>query len=137
MKRNGVFGWAATVALAGVVLVSGCTAIRRDDTLQTERTLAAAGFQMKFAHEPEKLANTEAIVPQRSLVPQEMDGETRFVYADAEFCKCIWVGTEAAMQRYQKLSIAQQITQARLQTAEANEAATMNWGAWGGWGPWY
>jgi hypothetical protein len=76
-------------------------------------------------------------MPQRKLVPQQMDGETRFVYADAEFCKCIWVGTESAYQRFQRLSIRQEISQAQLQTAEANESASMNWGMWGGWGPWY
>lgn len=136
MSRWNILGW-ALVFVVGGTLVSGCTAIRRDDALDTERTLAAAGFQMKFADDSERLDSASAILPQRQLVPRTMDGQTRFVYADAEFCKCIYVGTEKAYQRYQRLAIRQQISQARLAAAEAQESAAMNWGMWGGWGPWY
>jgi hypothetical protein len=52
------------------------------------------------------------------------------VYADATNCKCVYVGTDAAYDRYQNLQVKQRI-------AENEEAASMNWGAWGGWGPWY
>ena len=52
------------------------------------------------------------------------------VYADADYCKCVYIGTEAAYDRYQKLEVKQRI-------AENEEAASMNWGVWGGWGPWY
>ena len=136
MKSNNS---AVTMAVVGIcaLAVAGCTAIRRDNTLQTERTLAAAGFQMKFADDATKLQDVQGVDPQRTLLPRSQDGETRFVYADAEFCKCMYVGTEDAYQRYQKLAITQQISNAQLATAQANEAASMNWGAWGGWGPWW
>jgi len=129
-------GWAAVVLLGGT-LAAGCTAMRRDSAFQTERTLAAAGFQMKFADDPAKLASIAKIQPQRGLVPQQMDGEPRFVNADANFCKCIYVGTEKAYQRYQGLAIRQEISDSRLAAAQAQESAAMNWGMWGGWGPWY
>lgn len=136
MRRwNG--GLAVAVLIAGGVLAGGCTAIRRDDAFKTERTLAAAGFQMKFADTPEKIQSLEAVQPQRTLVPRQQDGQTRFVYADAEFCKCMYVGTDKAYQRFSRLALVQKIQQAQLQTAEANEAASMNWGMWGGWGPWW
>ena len=136
MNRWKVSGWMAAI-LVGGTMMTGCTAIKRDNALQTERTLAAAGFQMKFADDTGRLANAEQIQPQRTLVPQSLDGEPRFVYADAEFCKCVHVGTERAYQQYQKLSIQQQISNAQLSAAEAQESAAMNWGMWGGWGPWY
>lgn len=135
MIRWNALRWGAAVLVAGTMTM-GCTAIERDDALQTERTLAAAGFQMKFADDAAKLQSAEAL-PQREITPRNMDGETRFVYADAEFCKCVYVGTERAYQRYQRLAIRQQISQARLSAAEAQESAAMNWGMWGGWGPWY
>lgn len=50
------------------------------------------------------------------------------MWADATDCKGIYVGSEAAYDRYQRLSVSQQI-------AEENEMAAMNWGAWGAWGP--
>ena len=57
-------------------------------------------------------------------------GEIRWVYADPQFCKCAYVGTEAAYDRYQRLVVGQRI-------AEEEQDAAMNWDAWGAWGPWY
>lgn len=136
MNRWNVLGWMAAVLVGGTML-AGCTAIERSNARQAERTLAAAGFQMKFADDTGKLSNAGQIQPQRTLVPQKLDGEMRFVYADAEFCKCVYVGTERAYQHYQKMAIQQQISQAQLGAAQAQESAAMNWGMWGGWGPWY
>jgi hypothetical protein len=114
------------LAAAALLASAGCASTIEDN----ERTLAAAGFQMKFAKTPEQIAKVEAL-PQRTLTPTPgPDGENRFVYADAKYCKCVYVGTEKAYDRYQKLSARQQI-------AENEEMASMNWGAWDGWGPWY
>ena len=91
----------ALALLVVAALIASCAMIRREDTLQTERTLAAAGFQMKFTDTPAQKAALDRISPERSLVPQQYEGETRFVYADPEYCKCMYVGTQAAYQRYQ------------------------------------
>ncbi len=118
-------------------LFSACAAIEKSDATDTERTLAAAGFKMRFADTPEKLENAQRMT-QRKLVPHMKDGQTYYAYADATFCKCVYVGDEAVYQRYQKLAIQQQIANERVQAAEMNEDAAMNWGVWGGgWGPWY
>jgi len=114
------------LAAAALLASAGCASTIEDN----ERTLAAAGFQMKFAKTPAQIAKVEAL-PQRTLTPTPgPDGANRFVYADAKYCKCVYVGTEKAYDRYQKLSVKKQI-------AENEEMASMNWGAWGGWGPWY
>ena len=95
-----------------------------------ERNFAAAGFQMKIASTPEQLAHIKSL-PQRQLTPAPgPDGNNRFIYADAKYCKCLYAGTERAYDRYQKLKVRETI-------AENAEAASMNWGIWGGWGPWY
>jgi hypothetical protein len=122
--RIGIVGAAVALALVG------CASIQRSDTLSDERTLAAAGFQMKFAKTPDQVTQANAL-PQLKLtrVPGP-DGGNRFVYADAKYCQCVYVGTEAAYDRYQKLAITQQI-------AQSEEMASMNWGMWGAWGPWY
>ena len=118
------------LAMFALLVSSGCAAIQKSDTMDPERTLAAAGFQMKFAKTPEQIAKANEL-PQMKLTPTPgPDGKNRFVYADAKYCKCIYVGTEAAYDRYQKLEVRQQI-------AQNMEMASMNWGAWGVWGPWY
>jgi hypothetical protein len=120
----------ALLATFALLISAGCAAIQKSDTMSTERTLAAAGFQMKFARTPEQIEKANALA-QRKLTPTPgPDGQNLFVYADAQYCKCVYVGTEKAYDRYRKLEIKQQI-------ALNEETASMNWGAWGAWGPWY
>ena len=98
--------------------------------------LAAAGFQVKLADTPEKLAKVTAMT-QRKIVPHDKDGETYFVYADALECVCVYAGNAKAHQRYQRLALQQRIANQAQQTAEMNQDAAMEWNQWGAWGPWY
>ncbi len=127
--------WLAVIAVVAALL-SGCAAARKDEAMSVERTLAAAGFQMKFADTPEKIDEL-ATLPQRTLAPQERDGELFYVYADPKYCNCLYVGTDKAYERYQKLALQQKLAREKVEAAEMNEDASMNWGMWGGWGPWY
>jgi hypothetical protein len=115
------------LAAVALLVSAGCASVAAD----SERSLAAAGFQMKFAKTPAQIAKAEAF-PQRRLTPTPgPDGSNFFVYADAQYCKCVYVGTEAAYDRYQKIAVKQRI-------ARNEEAASMdNWDVWGAWGPWY
>ena len=125
----------AVIAVSGALL-SGCATMQKDEAMSVERTLAAAGFQMKFADTPERIDEL-ANLPQRTLAPQERDGELFYVYADPKYCKCLYVGTGKAYERYQKLALQQKLVQEKVEAAEMNDDASMNWGMWGGWGPWY
>lgn len=116
-------------------LLYGCAAIERSETLDTERVLSAAGFHMKFADSADQQTNVGAMT-QRTLVPHERDGEVYYVYADSKFCQCVYVGDESAYERYQRLALRKRLAEDRLQAAQMNEDAAMNWGAWGAWGPW-
>ena len=123
-------GWKAVIALTFTTLltVMGCAS-----TIDTERTLAAAGFQMKLADTPEKLAHLQTLQPQHRLVPHSQGGETRYVWADAQYCKCLYAGSQQAYQRYQKLSIEKRHAHQELAAAEGDP---MDWGLYGGWGAW-
>jgi hypothetical protein len=119
---------AAVVAIT----VSGCASIANQSAMDTERRLSAAGFQMKLANTPEKMARLKTMT-ERKLVPTTMDGQTVFAYADATSCKCVYVGSEKNYQAYQRLSIQQNIVNEQRATAEASQANEMNWNAWGAW----
>ena len=110
-------------------LVGGCAWISTQGAISSERALAAAGFQMKMATTPAQMTALQALV-QRKLFAKERNGKVFWVYADAGYCKCIYVGSQEAYGRYQATK-----TQERI--AEAQENAAMNWGMWGPWGPWY
>lgn len=120
------------LALVVVVLslLPACTYFKRQDADQVEATLAAAGFKMKPADTPEKLAKLQAL-PVRTIVPRDKDGETVFVYADPDFCKCLYAGKQENYDLYQRLALQRQIAQERVSAAEMNEDAAMDWGLWG------
>ena len=140
MMRTDIFNRQAPIKARGIVilialgLVSmvGCAST----TIENERLLAAAGFQMKLAQTEEQKARLKTMT-QHELVPFEHDGQLRYVYADAKYCNCIYAGTEAAYQRYERLALKQRLANDQIQAAEMNQAAAMNWGMWGAWGPWY
>ncbi len=119
-------------AAAVAVALTGCASIANQSAMDTERRLSAAGFQMKLADTPEKMARLKTIT-ERKIIPKSMDGRTVFVYADATSCKCIYVGSEANYQAYQRLSIQQNIVNEQRATAEAAQASEMNWNTWGAW----
>jgi hypothetical protein len=113
--------FAAAFALALV----GCQAIENEEAQSTEQLLSAAGFHMRQATTSEQVANLEAMT-QRKIVMHQQNGETRYVYADAEDCRCVYVGDERNYDEFQRLSVRQEI-------AEDNADAAMDWGMWGPW----
>ncbi len=100
--------------------------MQKSDATQTEQEFAAAGFKMKLANTPDKLAHLKTLT-QFKVVPYEQDGKVRYVYADAKYCECVYAGDEEAFEKYQKIAINQRI-------AMENQNARMNWGVWGGYG---
>lgn len=99
-----------------------------------ERTLSASGFQMRLADTPAKLAKLEKL-PQRRILSQTKDGQPIFLYADATDCKCLYMGSERAHQRYKEL-----VAKERLQTQDeaqsiASEDDYLNVDDFGEWGP--
>ncbi|NJO55278.1 MAG: hypothetical protein HC834_01795 [Rhodospirillales bacterium] len=115
--------------------LAACASIERQEAEQTEQLLSAAGFSLKLADSPEKLAQLRAM-KQRVLLPRTKDGQTYFLYADADGCNCLYAGNEADHQAYERLAVQQEIAIANREAAlDADEAAEMDWGAWGypGW----
>jgi hypothetical protein len=119
-----------------VIIVGGCASTADQDSMEIERRLSAAGFQMKLANTPEKMAHLNRL-GQRRLVPMDRDGATVFVYADGESCKCVYVGSQKNYQEYERLSIQKNVVNEQRETArDMNMAVTnesMNWDLWGAW----
>ena len=123
-----------TLVVLLVLMLAGCATVRQDETLDTEAVLAAAGFYMKLADTPERMARLQTLTP-RKLVPHQRDGKLYFVYADADVCKCLYAGTEQNYQEYRRLGLQKQLADEQLMAAQDNLYAPMNWEAWGYW-PW-
>jgi hypothetical protein len=132
--RTAKFARTASVlaVLAAALTVSACqsTSTRKEDML------AAAGFKIRLADTPAKLANLQKLPP-NTFVPRTVDGgQTVFVYADPVVCKCLYVGSQQAYQTFQGLAFEQRVSSQDLLAAQMNADATWDYGVWGpGW--WY
>jgi hypothetical protein len=136
MRSRAMRGWALAAVLASLTGIGACAAIRKQEGLQMDRLLAAAGFQVRPANTPEKLAQLKTLKPLK-VMPKQQGGKPFFVVADPYQCVCLYVGNEKAYDAYQKLSLQKQFADDRLEAAEINEDTAMDWGMWGPWGGWY
>ena len=120
-----------SVATAGgvmAILLAGCAAIDKQDTEDTEQLLSAAGFNIKPANTPDKLASLQ-VMKQHKVVRRELNnGQLRFLYADATVCRCLYVGDEQAYQQYQKLAVQQE--NALMDQQAALDSSLDNWWAY-------
>ena len=117
------------VVAAALLTLSGCAAIRRQEAASTEQLLAAAGFQMQAADNPERVHDLTAMPPLK-IVARSRDNDVRYTFADPYKCRCLYVGGSKEYSAYQHLVTEQQIAQERIWAEED----AMNWALWG---PWY
>ncbi len=124
-------------ATLAVLALSACSSSPDKAVTTIESRLSAAGFELKLADTPEKLAHLKTM-GQRRLFPISRDGDMVFIYADAQGCKCIYVGSQQNYQEYQRLAIQQKVVDEQHMTAEENRMAAetnaqMTWDVWGLW----
>lgn len=84
------------IIIAVSILTTGC------NVQITQGFLEEAGFLKKNADSPAKLDYLKSLT-QHTLVLHERNGKSYYVYADANNCKCLYVGDEQAFQRYRKI----------------------------------
>ncbi len=83
------------------VLAFALVAIPALAQLATDMKLEDAGFQMREANTPAKMAKLTSI-PARKFVPHRKAGQLYYVFADPQ-CRCAFVGSPAAMQNYRDM----------------------------------
>ena len=134
MKKRNVFSRAIVIAAALGIVSVGCAAKNAQTSMNTERMLRTAGFELKIADTPEKLERLKGLA-QRKIVPYPHEGKMLYLYADAASCKCVYVGTPEAYQRYVEYQVAQGIAQNNVKAQQANANATTPYspGVWHIW----
>lgn len=117
-------------------ILAGCATVQSQNAVEQEKLLSAAGFHLQPADWPDTIAAVN-LMPQRELVPRKGKDGLYWAYADATFCKCLYVGNEQAYQRYKYLSTVKQISKTNPSTDLSNFGPWGQWGPWGGsWDPW-
>ena len=64
--------------------------------------LEDVGFVMRPANTPAQIARLRAL-PARTFVARTKNGKRYYLYADPDYCKCVFLGNELAMTNYRAL----------------------------------
>lgn len=95
-----------------------------------EDMLAAAGFTLVPANTPQRQASLSQLPPHK-FAHQVRNNRVVFVYADPTICDCLYVGDQAAYDRYRANVFQKNIANEQEMTAQMYQ---MDWGPWGpGW----
>jgi hypothetical protein len=124
---------AVVALLVALQVIGGC----QSTIIQNkEDALAAAGFILRPANTPERVAMLKRL-PANRFVRREHGDAVHYVYADPIVCSCLYVGTQQAYSQYLRDRQQQQIADQQQLAAQEYSDAAWNWGAWGPWGPGY
>jgi hypothetical protein len=120
---------AVICAVAGLTLgVVGC-ASPQQQVSQKEDMLAAAGFQVRVADTPQRIAAMRSLPPHK-FVTRVVNGTPIYQYADPLVCRCVYFGTQQNWDAYRQEMFAQRIADENQMTAIMNQEA-WDWGPWG------
>jgi len=114
-------------ALSGLLAVTGC-ASQQQLVGQKEDLLAAAGFQIRIADSPHRLAAMRSLPPNK-FVTKVVNGQPLYLYADPLVCRCVYFGNQQNWAAYRQEVLAKQLAD------EAQMTALMYQSEWD-WGPW-
>jgi len=114
---------AALVPAIFLLVATGCATTAQKE-FTTEKLLVAAGFTYKTAQTSEDIEKLRKL-PQNQLIRHEAHGKPVYVYASAEGCNCVYVGEEAAYERYLKLK-REAVLDKRMQKGAASEASVFS-----------
>lgn len=117
-------------SIAALAVVSIAAAGCVTATQQKENMLSAAGFQVKLADTPEKVASLQKLPPNKFTV-QNQNGQPVYIYADPTVCGCLYVGTQDNFAAYQQMAFQQRMVNEQQMTAMMNEQAAFDFGPWG------
>jgi hypothetical protein len=68
----------------------------------TDMRLEDMGFVMRTANTPEQL-NRLRLLPARKFVSRTKGARRYYLYADPDYCECVFLGDALAMKNYQNL----------------------------------
>ncbi len=113
------------LAVCGMcIAMSACAAAVQNK----ENMLAAAGFTAEPANTAQRHASLASLPPHK-FVHQVHAGQLLYTYADPTICDCLYVGDQAAYDRYRKNVFEQNLANEEEMTAEMNQS--VDWGPWG------
>ena len=90
---------ALSLALVGLAFGLSACGIAASNT---EYLLSQAGFRKVPADTPQRAEHLQTVAA-RKLIRRQGDGKTYYVYADPDYCRCMYLGSESAYATYKTL----------------------------------
>ncbi|MFT0858986.1 hypothetical protein [Ancylobacter sp. G4_0304] len=119
----------AVVAVLGLA-AAGCVTDAQQPQQTKENLLSAAGFRMRLADTPARVASLKAM-PANQFVVKNQNGQPLYLYADPVACGCVFYGNQNAFTAYQQMVFEQRIMNEQEMTAMMNQQAAFDFGVWG------
>jgi len=114
--RRSVPGRTALAAALCAALLAACSTMtdvrERGHAERIGQRLEAAGFRAVPADTPEKKAHLEQM-PKLLFASVVRNGKRRWVLADPYHCDCLYVGDQAAYNRYTQMEIGQEVAESQ------------------------
>lgn len=102
---NGAILMTRWIAALAAMLLAAFTLLPAIAQRATDMRLEDAGFTMRAADTPQKMARLRQLPPHK-FVTRSKSGGQYYVYADPELCGCAFVGDAKAMQAYRDMMAA-------------------------------
>ena len=85
-----------------VFLIFGLSGVADASQEGRDMKLEDMGFVMRAADTPAQIERLRQLPP-RTFIARSKNGRRYYLYADPDYCKCVFVGDELAMKNYQDL----------------------------------
>lgn len=115
-------------ALCGCASVEPLPPTPAEQAQQIEPLLAAAGFRILPADNPERHKQLQSMAPLQLQYYVGKKGNLHYFMADPYYCNCMYIGSEKDYQNYQQIRLNQQfqttqgeITQQQLEAQQLEE----------------
>jgi hypothetical protein len=125
-------GYTRSVIICAILIItlSACASFQTSRAAKMEDVLFKAGFKKVLAETPEQLAHLKTL-PQRKMVSHRHNDGIRYIFTDANLCKCMYVGDRDAYQSYKHILLEKEIKDHEHVDGEPLTYQQMNWDLWG------
>jgi hypothetical protein len=116
------------LAAVGLMLGISACATSPAQVAQKGDMLKAAGFQVRVADSPHRVAQMNQLAPNK-VVTRVRNGQKVYLYSDPASCNCVYLGTQQNWDVYQEQRAARRMAKEEIAAAETQ--AEWDFGAWG------
>ena len=112
----------AAIAVLTSCVVAACAETPRPRAHRLEPMLSAAGFHMVPADNPQRQHELLSHTPLKMRY-YFANGKPHYWFSDPYVCNCVYIGNEAAFQKYQQLKLQRKMVEQEQAAAAMNENA--------------